>query len=227
MSDRNQHHHSSSRAAANDRFKRSFNTWLWGSLLTATAAHFAMFMFWPDMTAATVPAEGDPIYVVDIPDEIPLPPEPEPISRPAIPVVTMVDISEDITISPTTFRDNPVETLPDPPRDEAGGSLIDEPGFTPMTVPPTLTNQREVRRALEREYPAILRDAGIGGRVLVHFFIDEEGIVRRTLVAATSGHASLDEAALRVAGVARFTPALNLDRMVPVWIQLPITFEVR
>ena len=226
MSDRDQHHQASTRTAANDRFKRSFNTWLWGSLLTATALHFAMFMFWPDMTAANVPLDPAVTEVVDIPDEIPLPPAPEPISRPAVPVIS-IDIGEDITISPTTFRDNPVEKLPEPREDEARTSLIDEPGFTPMTVPPSLTNEREVRRALEREYPAILRDAGIGGRVLVHFFIDEEGIVRRTLVAATSGHASLDEAALRVAGVARFTPALNLDKLVPVWIQLPITFEVR
>ncbi len=226
MSDRDQHHQASSRTVANDRFKRSFGTWLWSSVLTATALHFAMFMFWPDMTAANVSLDPAVIEVVEVPDEIPLPPEPEPINRPAVPVIT-IDISEEITISPTTFRDNPVEKLPEPREDEARTNLIDEPGFTPMTVPPRLTNEREVRRALEREYPAILRDAGIGGRVLVHFFIDEEGIVRRTLVAATSGHASLDEAALRVAGVARFTPALNLDQLVPVWIQLPITFEVR
>lgn len=60
-----------------------------------------------------------------------------------------IDIGEDITISPTTFRDNPVEKLPEPREDEARTSLIDEPGFTPMTVPPSLTNEREVRRALE------------------------------------------------------------------------------
>ena len=58
----------------------------------------------------------------------------------------------------------------------------------------------------------------------MHFFIDEEGIVQNTLVAETSGHASLDEAALRVANVFRFTPALNLDKVVPVWISLPIQF---
>ena len=227
MSDRDQHHQASSPTAANDRFKRSFGTWLWSSVLTATALHFAMFMFWPDMTAADYTRTvAGPIVVVPPPD-VPIPPAPPPISRPAVPVIATADISEDITISLTTFRDNPVETLHDPREDEARTSLIDEPGFTPMTVPPSLTNEREVQRALEREYPAILRDAGIGGRVLVHFFIDEEGIVRRTLVAATSGHASLDEAALRVAGVAKFTPALNLDRLVPVWIRLPITFEVR
>lgn len=227
MNHRDLEHQAVSRTAANDRFKKSFATWLWGSVLTATALHFAMFMLWPDMTAADHTRTVVVPELVPLPPEVPIPPEPPPISRPAVPVIATADISEDITISPTTFTDNPVETLPDPPEDEAGGSLIDGPGFTPMTVRPSLSNEREMQRALEREYPVVLRDAGIGGTVLVHFFIDEQGIVRRTLVAETSGHASLDEAALRVANVARFTPALNLDKVVPVWIQIPITFRVR
>ncbi|MCY4648696.1 MAG: energy transducer TonB [Gammaproteobacteria bacterium] len=226
MSDSDLHHQAPSRAAANDRFKKSFSAWLWGSVLTATALHFAMFMFWPDMTAANVPSDSTETRVVVVPPEIEIPPEPEAISRPAIPVITTADISEDITISPTTFEDNPVETLMQP-RDEEAGSLIDAPAITPMTVRPSITNRRELQRALEREYPAMLRDAGIGGTVLIHFFIDEEGTVQRTLVAEASGHVSLDEAALRVAGVARFTPALNLDKVVPVWIQIPITFRAR
>lgn len=227
MNERDLHHQAASRAAANDRFKKSFATWLWGSVLTATALHFAMFMLWPDMTAADYSRTVVVPEVIALPPEVPIPPEPPPIGRPAVPVIATADISEDITISPTTFEDNPVETLPDPPEDEAGGSLIDGPAFTPMTVRPSLSNQRQLQRALEREYPVILRDAGIGGTVLVHFFIDEEGTVRRTLVAESSGHASLDEAALRVANVARFTPALNLDKVVPVWIQIPITFQTR
>ena len=226
MNDRDLHHQAAPRAAANDRFKKSFATWLWGSVLTATALHFAMFMLWPDMTAADYSRTVVVPEVVPLPPEVPIPPAPPPISRPAIPVIATADISEDITISPTTFRDNPVGTLPDPPEDEAR-SLIDAPIITPMTVRPSITNRREFQRALEREYPVILRDAGIGGTVLVHFFIDEEGTVRRTLVAESSGHTSLDEAALRVAGVATFTPALNLDKVVPVWIRIPITFQVR
>ena len=226
MNNSDLHQEALSRQAANDRFKKSFNTWLWGSVLAATALHFAMFMFWPGMTAADVSIDSRVIEVVPITPDIPKPPEPEPISRPASPVVTTADISEDITIAPTTFEDNPVETLPEPPEDEAG-NLIDRPTFTPMTVRPSLTNEREVQRALEREYPTILRDAGIGGTVIVQFFVDEEGIVRRTLVATSSGHASLDEAALRVASVFEFTPALNLDKIVPVWISIPITFRTR
>ena len=105
--------------------------------------------------------------------------------------------------------------------------LMQAPTATPFTARPDLVNQRDVERALEREYPPILRDAGIGGTVLVHFFIDTEGVVQRVLVTETSGHEALDEAALRVALVFRFTPARNLGEVVPVWIAIPITFQTR
>ncbi|MCY4645405.1 MAG: TonB family protein, partial [Gammaproteobacteria bacterium] len=169
---------------------------------------------------------SEELVAIELPPEIEIPPPPQAISRPATPVIAAADISEDITIAPTTFEDNPVEELPPPP-DEEAVDISAAPTFTPYTVRPDLTNEREVQRALEREYPPILRDAGIGGTVNVHFFIDEEGMVQRTLVAQTSGHASLDEAALRVANVFRFTPALNLDKIVPVWIAIPITFQTR
>ena len=211
---------------ANDRFKRSFDTWFWGSVLAATVVHFVMFMFWPSMTAEDVSFDSEELVAIELPPEIEIPPPPQAISRPATPVIAAADISEDITIAPTTFEDNPVEELPPPP-DEEAVDISAAPSFTPYTVRPDLINQAEVERALEREYPAILRDAGIGGRVTVHFFIDEEGTVQNTLVAEPSGHSSLDEAALRVANVFRFTPALHLDKVVPVWIALPITFQTR
>lgn len=108
-----------------------------------------------------------------------------------------------------------------------GAALADAPTFTPFSVRPDLVNERDVQRALEREYPPILRDAGIGGTTNVHFFIDTEGVVQSVLVAQSSGHEALDSAALRVARIFRFTPALNEDEVVPVWIAIPITFQTR
>jgi periplasmic protein TonB len=88
-------------------------------------------------------------------------------------------------------------------------------------------NRQAVGRALEREYPSLLRDAGIGGTVLMHFFINETGELENVLVAESSGHQALDDAALRVAQVFEFTPAMNRDQQVPVWIQIPVTFQTR
>ncbi len=210
----------------NDRFKRSFGSWFWTSMIAATVMHFAIFQFWPTLTAEDVSFSTEDLETIDIPDNIEIPPPPQRIARPAVPVMATADIEEDITIAPTTFAENPVEDLPPPPTErEYDISLA--PVFTPMTVRPEIKNEAEVIRAMEREYPAILRDAGIGGRVLVWFFIDEAGTVRNKRVAETSGHSGLDEAALKVADIYRFTPALNRDKKVQVWVQFTITFQVR
>lgn len=121
---------------------------------------------------------------------------------------------------------NQQNVLPLPPPMEQS-DLSDEPVFTPMTVAPQITNREEVIQAMEREYPQQLRDAGIGGRVVIWFFITETGEVADTRIKQTSGFSPLDDAALSVAGTYEFAPALNQDTPVPVWVQFPITFEVR
>jgi TonB family protein len=112
---------------------------------------------------------------------------------------------------------------PAPP--EAGVPLDARPTFTPMTVRPELRNMDEVRAALVAAYPPLLRDAGIAGTATVWFFIDEEGRVARTQLSRTSGHAALDSAALRVGRTMEFSPALNRDRRVAVWVEIPIVFS--
>ena len=96
-----------------------------------------------------------------------------------------------------------------------------------MTVQPEIRNRDEVQAALMREYPSILRNAGVAGQVIVWFFISEEGRVLDRRVFRSSGYVQLDEAALRVADVFRFTPALNREKIVQVWIRFPITFQVQ
>lgn len=112
-----------------------------------------------------------------------------------------------------------------------GGSrtpdLKQYPQFTPFTVAPALLNVAEVQRVLTREYPTVVRDSGIGGTVQVWFYIDEDGQVERTLLNQSSGYPALDEAAMSVADVYRFSPAKNRDQRIPVWVSLPITFRVR
>ena len=43
----------------------------------------------------------------------------------------------------------------------------------------------------------------------------------------SSGHDALDEAAAKVAEIMQFSPALNRDQKVQVWVQIPITFSSR
>jgi protein TonB len=211
---------------ANERLKRTFGSWFWGSMIAATMVHFGAFMFWPELTTDDMSFTSEELEAIELPPEIEIPPPPQQISRPATPVIAAADIDEDITIAPTTFDDNPVDDLPPPPSDVAG-DISAAPTFTPYTVAPSILNRDEVVRAMVREYPALLRDAGIGGTVKVYFFIDESGQVRDRRIDQSSGHQALDDAALAVAGIYRFSPALNRDKQVPVWVSFPITFQVR
>lgn len=152
---------------------------------------------------------------------------------------TSADGADQIPIAPTTFEESPVVDLPPTPDELAEGraeEAIDEgpeppleagPSFTPFTIQPELENPREVQTALEEAYPPLLRDAGIGGTAVVWFFIDASGQVQETRIAQSSGHETLDEAALHVAESMDFSPAMNRDERVPVWVQFPITFQVR
>jgi protein TonB len=211
---------------ANDRLKKTFDSWFWGSMILATLIHFGAFVFTPEMTAEDFSFTSEELEAIVMPPEIDIPPPPQAISRPATPVIATADIDEDITIAPTTFETNPVDDLPPPP-EEIQTDIAAAPTFTPFTVAPALQNMTDVQRALTREYPTVLRDSGIGGTVTVWFFIDENGRVLDTRVDTSSGYQQLDDAALKVADVMRFSPALNRENRVQVWVSLPITFQVR
>ncbi len=214
------------RQTANDRFKRRFGAWLWGSVIVATFVHFALIKYFPTLRAADFSFRASELETIELPPEIKIPPRPEAIKRPALPVVAKTELEEDITIAPTTFDENPVNDLPPPPSDRAAG-LGDQPVFTPYTVAPALRDPRRATRIVERQYPRLLKDAGIGGTVVVWAFIDEVGLVKNTAVNASSGYAPLDEAASRAVLQFEFRPALNRDETVPVWVALPITFKIR
>ena len=62
---------------------------------------------------------------------------------------------------------------------------------------------------------------------MLQAFISEEGLVLEAAVTGSSGYARLDEAALGLVDVMRFSPALNRDREVAVWVELPIEFRIR
>ena len=212
------------RGSANDRFKKSSDSYLWGALCIAVVAHFGLFNFFPELTASDVSYGVDEFEAIELPPEVDIPPPPEQISRPAVPVVAATELEEDITIAPTTFEENPVENLPPPPSDAS--RLGDQPVFTPMTVRPEIKDRKAALRIVERNYPKLLKDAGIGGSVNVWVFIDTDGKVQNAQVQKSSGNKALDDAALKSARVFSFTPALNRDKRVPVWVSIPITFAV-
>lgn len=213
---------------ANDRLKQGFGNWFWGGIAAAALLHFAIMAFWPSMEAADVSINSEELQAIDVPPQIEIPPPPEQIVRPAVPVMSMdVSLSEDITIGEVTFEENPVNELPPPPSGR-GVDLSEQPAFTPREVEPTLRNRTEFGRALERAYPAMLKDAGIGGKVTLWVFVTENGTVGNVRIFESSGYDQLDQAAEKVMReTAQFSPALNREQKVPVWVALPVTFQTQ
>jgi TonB family protein len=92
---------------------------------------------------------------------------------------------------------------------------------------PALLNTKDVQRALERAYPVFLKEAGIGGRAHLWLFIDESGQVVRAELKQSSGQRALDEVALSVAPMMRFSPAMNRDQRVKVMVHVPLDFKAQ
>lgn len=81
--------------------------------------------------------------------------------------------------------------------------------------------------ALQRKirFPELARRAGIEGRVILQFTVDEQGRVTDPKVLRGIG-GGCDDEALRVVKQARFRPGRHLGQPVKVKMSLPITFRL-
>lgn len=73
-------------------------------------------------------------------------------------------------------------------------------------------------------YPEILRKAGVSGKVIVHTLVLEDGTVGETWIIQSVPQ--LDQAAARAVQRWTFTPALDGDKPVAVWVAVPVEFNV-
>lgn len=209
---------------ANERLKASFGARLAVSLMLATALHAGILLLWPTMEVELWARGGAATQLIEPLAPVDIPPPPEALRKPAKPVFsTDVDVTETL---PVIGWEEAAE-LPPPPTDPAVEDAGQATGFVPFTVAPRLLNDAEVQRALEREYPSTLKDAGLGGTVTLLVRVGLEGDVLDARVGEGSGYAALDAAALKIAGRMRFSPALNRDKKVAVWISIPLIFEPR
>lgn len=209
-------------ASANERFKARSGDWMSVGVIVAVFVHGGLFALFPEMNALDldfIPGEAE---VIDLPPEVEIPPPPDVIARPATPVVSRQPIDDDITVPKNTWDESPVTELPPP---TAGARPDDVPAWIQREVEPVLTNGREVERVLEQRYPSRLREAGIGGTVVLHVFVDAEGAPARSQIAESSGYPPLDAAARDVVDRMKFSPALNRDKPIGVWVRQAVTFK--
>lgn len=144
-------------------------------------------------------------------------------AHPALPAVTIPTIEENLAPTLSIVR---LET-PAPPLAVSWEEPTVGSAFAPPTVAPEIRDRARAEKRMEGLYPRRLRDARIGGTVLVAVLVDTLGAVSDVRLLESSGVRGLDDAALAASRELEFTPGLDRDRKVAVWVSVPIVFAVK
>jgi protein TonB len=86
--------------------------------------------------------------------------------------------------------------------------------------------QADHRHCPAAPYPALLRERGIEGAVLLRVRVDPQGQPADVQLLAGSGFRLFDEAALRQVRGCRFIPAARGDESVDSWVEFPVRFAL-
>lgn len=170
----------------------------------------------------------------------PLPPQPKPdLKKKWIAQIVeeeQVDTSK-VVSAPAPVDDwNPIEGGPVDSVDFPGGvdrAVTDL--FRPEeTIPaPDIYIVREVEpRALSSNaqpvFPEMAKMAKVGGVVHVNLYVDRHGEVRDyRIVKVKPKDLGFDEEVLKVVPRWKFTPALQQNRPVGVWVTIPVRFDIK
>ena len=167
----------------------------------------------------------------------PPPPAPPPPQEVPDEVEIEEDVIEDIEFDPNEF----VAPPPAPPSAPTPPPPTPDAPPPPPPPPPAPPVEEEVFDVVEQQpvleggleglqgrvvYPDFARRAGIEGRVVVQFVVDERGNVVDP-VAVQSPNDLLSEAAIKAVQESRFTPGQQRGRPVKVRFAVPVTFRLR
>lgn len=149
--------------------------------------------------------------------------KPPPPPQPQVPVeVPNDEIIEDqnINLSADMNMDEKLEMPEEPPQEEE-----EEDFFMAVENMPELKGGLA---ALQKKinYPEMARKAGIEGKVIIQFIVNEQGKVEDPRVIRGIG-GGCDEEALRVVKQAEFQPGRQRGEPVRVQYSLPITFRLQ
>ncbi|MEO0079267.1 MAG: energy transducer TonB [candidate division WOR-3 bacterium] len=171
-----------------------------------------LFVRQPEVKPYRLRSEVPPFVLEPLPSVINPPANPPAVQKPAVPIPARAGEPAESTVGPSIFREF---------------DRVDEPLPELKPVPFWKVEKKPVLRfeAVPR-YPELAVAAGIEGKVVVEAVVDTSGEVVEPRIYQSSGNQLLDQAALDAVVKFKFTPGYQLDRPVPVLIQLPFKFEL-
>ncbi len=119
------------------------------------------------------------------------------------------------------------EALPDlPPPTPAAAPLPEPQPVAPKQARITVDKPPSPKKTIRPDYPKESRQKGEEGNVVVEIRVNTKGVVESARVVTSSGFSRLDDAALRAARAARFTPAQCDGNPVSSTARLTLTFKL-
>ncbi len=121
----------------------------------------------------------------------------------------------------------------------AAPAAVIEPKAAPAPAHPPAAPQAAAERAPitvsgveylhppKPDYPLSAKRAGEQGKVVLRVLVDEKGQPERADIRESAGYPKLDEAARQAVLRASFKPHLEDGRAVPVYVLVPISFNLR
>ncbi|OEZ78769.1 gram-negative bacterial tonB protein [Janthinobacterium sp. HH103] len=146
-----------------------------------------------------------------------------PVPRAVIPPLPL------IAVAPS----EPTITPPQPTRAEAAPVATAAPTApaAPSPTPPAPATPRTVSsveyiKAPQLIYPNLSRRLGESGTVVLRILINEKGLPEQILIQKSTGYTNLDEAGRQAAQRALFKPMIENGKPVPVYVLVPLTFQL-
>ena len=157
--------------------------------------------------------------------------EPPPPPKPPVPVE--VPNSEELENQNLDFdaaldiNEAPTGPPPPPPDEEEEEEPTQEVFVAVEDMPQMLPDRQTAMQNLMQsiQYPDMAKRAGVEGRVIVQFIVDEQGNVTSPQVLQGKG-AGLDKEAIRVVKQLKFKPGQQRGSAVKVKMALPINFQL-
>jgi protein TonB len=152
--------------------------------------------------------------------------KPPPPPRPPVPVEVPNDevIEDEIVNLDADLNMNEELDMPPPPPPKEEDDKEDEVFVVAEKMPKLQGGMRSINKKIQ--YPELARKAGVEGRVIVQFVVNERGQVVNPKVIRGIG-AGCDKEALRVVKQAEFSPGVQRGKPVKVQMTLPIVFQLQ
>lgn len=138
---------------------------------------------------------------------------------PPLPVMNTPQTEPTITVAQA--QPHPVEAV-------AAVAATPSPQPAPPAVPstPRTITGVEYIRAPQPVYPGIARRMGETGTVVLRVLIGDKGLPEQAVIQKSSGSSNLDEAGRQAAMRALYKPFIEDGKAVPVYVLVPINFQL-